>query len=48
MFFMLVRKSHLYDWLANAFGAKMDVPKFTTGLTKMVRGLPWETWSSAL
>ena len=38
MFFMLVRKSHLYDWLANAFGAKMDVPKFTTRLTKMVRG----------
>jgi predicted PurR-regulated permease PerM len=38
MFFMLVRKSHLYDWLANAFGAKMDVPKFTTRLTQMVRG----------
>lgn len=38
MFFMLVRKSHLYDWLANAFGAKMDVPKFTARLTKMVRG----------
>jgi predicted PurR-regulated permease PerM len=38
MFFMLVRKSHLYNWLANAFGAKMDVPKFTARLTKMVRG----------
>lgn len=38
MFFMLVRKSHLYDWLANAFGDKMDVPKFTTRLTQMVRG----------
>jgi AI-2 transport protein TqsA len=38
MFFMLVRKSHLYNWLANAFGAKMDVPKFTSRLTKMVRG----------
>jgi AI-2 transport protein TqsA len=38
MFFMLVRKSHLYDWLANAFGEKMDVPKFTARLTKMVRG----------
>src|ERR1700729_822306 len=25
MFFLLVRKSHLYDWAANAFGAKMDV-----------------------
>jgi predicted PurR-regulated permease PerM len=38
MFFMLVRKSHLYDWLANAFGEKMDVPQFTSRLTKMVRG----------
>ncbi len=38
MFFMLVRKSHLYDWLANAFGEQMDVPKFTSRLTKMVRG----------
>jgi predicted PurR-regulated permease PerM len=38
MFFMLARKSHLYNWLANAFGAKMDVPTFTARLTKMVRG----------
>src|SRR6202162_3762895 len=38
MFFMLVRKSHLYNWLANAFGENMDVAKFTSGLTKMVRG----------
>jgi AI-2 transport protein TqsA len=38
MFFMLVRKAHLYSWLANAFGAKMDVPKFTDRLTQMVRG----------
>lgn len=38
MFFMLVRKSHLYDWLANAFGEKMNVPQFTSRLTKMVRG----------
>jgi predicted PurR-regulated permease PerM len=38
MFFMLVRKSHLYNWLANALGEKMDVPKFTARLTKMVRG----------
>jgi AI-2 transport protein TqsA len=38
MFFMLVRKPHLYHWLANAFGAKMDVPKFTARLTNMVRG----------
>jgi predicted PurR-regulated permease PerM len=38
MFFMLVRKSHLYQWLDNAFGEQMDVPKFTSRLTKMVRG----------
>jgi predicted PurR-regulated permease PerM len=38
MFFMLVRKAHLYSWLANAFGAKVDVPKFTDRLTQMVRG----------
>jgi predicted PurR-regulated permease PerM len=38
MFFMLARKSHLYNWLANALGEKMDVPKFTARLTKMVRG----------
>ncbi len=38
MFFMLVRKSHLYNWLANAFGDKVDVPKFTMRLTNMVRG----------
>jgi predicted PurR-regulated permease PerM len=38
MFFMLVRKAHLYSWLVNAFGAKMDVPKFTDRLTQMVRG----------
>jgi predicted PurR-regulated permease PerM len=38
MFFMLVRKAHLYSWLANAFRAKVDVPKFTDRLTQMVRG----------
>jgi predicted PurR-regulated permease PerM len=38
MFFMLVRKSHLYNWLDNTFGEQMDVPKFTSRLTKMVRG----------
>jgi len=26
MFFMLVRKTHLYDWLDNAFGEKMGRP----------------------
>jgi predicted PurR-regulated permease PerM len=38
MFFMLVRKSHIYNWLANTFGTKMNVPQFTVRLTTMVRG----------
>src|ERR1700722_2711394 len=38
MFFMLVRKSHLYGWVANTFGDTVDVANFTTMLTKMVRG----------
>jgi predicted PurR-regulated permease PerM len=38
MFFMLVRKIHLYNWLENTFGDKMNVPQFTSRLTKMVRG----------
>ncbi len=38
MFFMLVRKSHLYGWLAHTFGEKTDVPQFTALLAKMVRG----------
>ena len=38
MFFMLVRKSHLYDWTAHTFGETVDVPNFTTMLAKMVRG----------
>jgi predicted PurR-regulated permease PerM len=38
MFFMMVRKSHLYGWLAHTFGETVDVPNFTTMLTKMVRG----------
>jgi predicted PurR-regulated permease PerM len=38
MFFMLVRKTHLYNWLENTFGDKMNVPQFTSRLTKMVRG----------
>ncbi|HEY2821336.1 MAG TPA: AI-2E family transporter [Candidatus Acidoferrum sp.] len=38
MFFMLVRKSHLYGWLENAFGETVDVAQFTALLTKMVRG----------
>ena len=38
MFFMLVRKAHLYSWLANAFGSTIDVPLFVARLTQMVRG----------
>jgi predicted PurR-regulated permease PerM len=38
MFFMLVRKSHLYGWMAHTFGETVDVPNFTSMLAKMVRG----------
>jgi predicted PurR-regulated permease PerM len=38
MFFLLVRKAHLYDWLAHTFGETVDVPNFTSMLAKMVRG----------
>jgi len=38
MFFMLVRKSHVYLWMEHTFGETMDVPQFTERLTKMVRG----------
>jgi predicted PurR-regulated permease PerM len=38
MFFMLVRKSHLYGWLANTFGENVNVQHFTAMLTNMVRG----------
>ena len=38
MFFMLVRKSHLYGWLAHTFGESVNVPQFTALLTQMVRG----------
>jgi predicted PurR-regulated permease PerM len=37
-FFMLVRKSHLYDWTAHTFGETVDVPNFTAMLARMVRG----------
>jgi predicted PurR-regulated permease PerM len=38
MFFMLVRKAHLYDWASTTFGATTDVPRFADRLTRMVRG----------
>jgi predicted PurR-regulated permease PerM len=38
MFFMLVRKAHLYNWVTNAFGASTDVPRFADRLSRMVQG----------
>src|SRR6201996_9846029 len=38
MFFVLVRKSHLYGWLEHTFGETVDVASFTSMLTKMARG----------
>ena len=38
MFFMLVRKAHLYAWLTTTFGATTDVSKFAARLCQMVRG----------
>jgi len=37
-FFMLVRKAHIYFWLLNAFGQRVDIPRFAGRLTQMVRG----------
>jgi len=38
MFFMLVRKQHIYWWLCTTFANNTDVPQFVERLTKMVRG----------
>jgi predicted PurR-regulated permease PerM len=38
VFFMLVRKEHIYTWLLNTFGAKTDMPLFVTRVSRMVRG----------
>jgi predicted PurR-regulated permease PerM len=37
-FFMLVRKAHICSWLLNAFGQRVDIPRFVGCLTQMVRG----------
>ena len=37
MFFLLIRKEHLYSWFLNAFGATVDVPQFVTRMGQMVR-----------
>jgi predicted PurR-regulated permease PerM len=38
MFFMLVRKKHIYDWLCTTFGTTTDVPKFVSRVSRVVRG----------
>jgi predicted PurR-regulated permease PerM len=38
VFFMLVRKDHIYWWLCTTFGRVTDVPGFTRRLERMVRG----------
>ena len=38
MFFMLIRKDHIYEWLCTTFARVTDVPKFVTRVTRMVRG----------
>ena len=38
MFFMLVRKDHIYMWLSGTFSTAADVPSFVNRVTRMVRG----------
>ena len=38
MFFMLIRKDHIYEWLCATFATVTDVPKFVGRVTRMVRG----------
>jgi predicted PurR-regulated permease PerM len=38
MFFMLVRKDHIYSWLSNTFASVTDVGNFVTKTSRMVRG----------
>lgn len=38
VFFMLVRKEHIYWWLCTTFGRAADIPEFTLRLERMVRG----------
>ncbi|HEX6504303.1 MAG TPA: AI-2E family transporter [Terriglobales bacterium] len=38
MFFMLIRRDHIYEWLCSTFGSATDVPNFVTRVTRMVRG----------
>jgi len=38
MFFMLIRKDHIYEWLCTTFATVTDVPAFVTRVSRMVRG----------
>lgn len=38
MFFMLIRKDHIYNWLCTTFATTADVPMFVNRLSSMVRG----------
>jgi predicted PurR-regulated permease PerM len=38
MFFMLIRKDHIYDWLCTTFATITDVPVFVSRVSSMVRG----------
>jgi predicted PurR-regulated permease PerM len=38
MFFMLIRKDHIYWWLSTTFGRSTDVPRFVDRVNHMVRG----------
>jgi AI-2 transport protein TqsA len=38
VFFMLVRKEHIYWWLCTTFGRVTDIPEFILRLERMVRG----------
>ena len=38
MFFMLIRKDHIYEWLCTTFAKVTDVPAFVARVTRMVRG----------
>src|SRR3984893_13254520 len=38
MFFMLVRKDHIYSWLWSTFGRLTNIPDFVNRVTEMIRG----------
>jgi predicted PurR-regulated permease PerM len=38
IFFLLIRKDHIYEWLSNTFAKTTDVPIFVSRTSRMVRG----------